>query len=511
MPTPAYDWQPGQDYQVLDMAEGAALLFITGNHRLLRVTSELGERLRDGLHALSPEELEEWSQLVENDVISDVNRHRLAASSFSDGANLAINVNLTAICNLGCTYCFADGGDYGRIKGKMEAETVDYIFAFIRQHVTPSQTVRFEFFGGEPLLNFDRIREICERSEQVHKTEGIDFIYRISTNLTVLPPGTLELFTDKKFIVSVSIDGGADTHDRNRPTKGGHGSFDTIINNCLRVRRACDDITMVARMTVVSDQVSLTENVRTLWDYNIFDYFQIYPGVVPAEKNEIFSSLVTIERHPTKSVTPKASCSSSSKSNTVDPTFYRQLRRFFEFYPSLFTQTNRFRGVLEYERLADMIVNGKLALSYCSGGRNYYTFSPDDSIMPCHRLVGETEFQTGNGEKGLTDRLDPWRLSVDEHPTCSKCWIRYLCGGGCKQENFVATGSLTDPNPEMCKSQIQLVESVVQVLTHQDATYRERNRVPLEDLFVSCGRPLIMNLRPEGQALPTNLQYFQIL
>lgn len=511
MTTSALGWQHGLDFQVLDMADGGALLFITGNHRLLRVSSDIGKRLRQGLHALSAGELAEWNQLAESGTISDVNRYRLAASSYSDGANLAINVNLTAICNLGCTYCFADGGDYGRIKGKMEAQTVEYIFDFIRKHVTSSQTVRFEFFGGEPLLNFQRIKEICDRSEEVHRDEGVNFIYRISTNLTVLPQGALELFGEKKFIVSVSIDGGEETHDHNRPTKTGRGSFEKIINNCLRVRRVSDDITLVARMTVVGDQVSLTDNVRLLWDYNIFDYFQVYPGVVPADKNEIFSSLVTIERKSDTSGASKGCGSNGLSKNTVDPTFYRQLSKFFEVYPTLFSETNRFRGVLEYERIADMIANGKLALSYCSGGRNYYTFSPDDSIMPCHRLVGETKFQSGEGKEGLKANLDDWRLSVDEHPTCSKCWIRYLCGGGCKQENFVATGSLTEPNPEMCKSQIQLVENVIQVMAHQDAAYRGRNRVPLEDLFVSCGRPLIMNLRQYDQPAAENLHYFQLL
>jgi len=511
MTTPTINWQHGQDYQVLDVAEGGSLLFITGNHRLLRVSSEVGERLRQGLHALSTEELEEWSQLMETGMISDVNRYRLASSQFSDGANLAVNINLTAFCNLGCTYCFADGGDYGRIKGRMEAQTVEYIFDFIRQHLTSSQTVRFEFFGGEPLLNFDRIQEICDRSEEVHREDGVKFIYRISTNLTVMPQGALELFAAKKFIVSVSIDGGPTTHDHNRPTKSGRGSFEKIINNCLRVRQASDDITLVARMTVVGDQVSLSENVRYLWDYNIFDYFQIYPGVVPVEKNEIFSSLVTIKRKDDSSGAPKMSCASSSTKNTVDPTFYRQLEEFFEIYPTLFTPTNRFRGALEYERIADMIADGKLALSYCSGGRNYYTFSPDDSIMPCHRLVGETKFQVGEGKDGLTANLDEWRLSVDEHPTCSKCWIRYLCGGGCKQENYVATGSLTEPNPEMCKSQIRLVENVIQLMAHEDENFRSRNRVPLEDLFVSCGRPLIMNLRQFDQPPPGNLQFFHIV
>ena len=513
MTIPYSDWKHGEDYRVIELPNGEVLLFITGNHQLLGISPELGAHLQEGLHALTDEESEEWQRVAEQGIISDVNTHRLAASSFSDGANLAININLTAFCNLGCTYCFADGGDYGRIQGKMESETVEYIFDLIRKHVTDTQAVRFEFFGGEPLLNFDRIKEICDYSDAFSRETGVQFINRISTNLTVMPDGVLDLFARKKFIVSVSIDGGSETHDHNRPTKGGGGSFDKIIKNCIRVREASDDITLVARMTVVGDQVSITDNVHELLAYNIFDYFQIYPGVVSAEHNSIFSSLVTIERGPVTvggGAQPQktgSGCGSSGK-NTVDPTFYRQLSEFFDIYPTLFSPGNRFRGVLEYERFADMIIEGKTALSYCSGGRNYYTFSPDDSIMPCHRLVGETEFQSGTSKEGLTADLSAWRLSVDEHQTCSKCWVRYICGGGCKQENFVATGSLNEPNPEMCKSQIQLVENVVRMLAQQGEKYRNQNRVPLEDLFVSCGRPLVMNLRSPGAALPGDLQHF---
>jgi len=490
-------WQPGQDYQVINLDSGDALLFIVGNHRLLRISAELGQRLQSGIAGLSPEERAEWDRLNDAGVISAVNPQRLADSGFSDGANLAINVNLTAVCNLNCTYCFAEGGDYGRITGDMESVTVDHIFRFIDEHVTPSQTVRFEFFGGEPLLNFERIKEMCDRSDVIHRERGIKFIYRISTNLTALPKGTLELFAEKKFIVSVSLDGDEETHNRNRPTKTGKGSFHWIMGNIRKVREASDDITLVARMTVVGEKPSLAENVLALWKLNIFDYFQIYPGVVPAEKNQIFVTL--------------GSKSSPGKThNTVLPSFYNQLSEFVELYPKLFGQGNRFRGVLEYERIADMIANGKLALAYCSGGRNYFTFSPDDSIMPCHRIVGDTQFQAGTAKEGLTDSLAEWRdIHVDRHPTCSKCWIRYICGGGCKQENFVATGSLNEPNPEMCKYLIQLVETVVKNMERLGGDYFSRDRAQLDDLFVSCGKPLLANLRAPDSLSAEGARHFR--
>ncbi|MBV9427099.1 MAG: SPASM domain-containing protein [Bradyrhizobiaceae bacterium] len=428
-------------------------------------------------------------------MLSEQNAARVRSSTFMDGANLAINVNLTAFCNLGCSYCFAEGGDYGRIKGKLESDTVADILAFARKHVTPSQTVRFEFFGGEPLLNFPRIQELCEGAQALERETGIRFVHRISSNLTVLPPGALELFARHRFIVSVSIDGDEETHNRNRPTKGGRGSWAGIVANCRKVRAASDDITLVARMTVVGGRPALRDNVRLLWQLNLFDYFQIYPGVVPAELSGILDD--------GKGPRP-------AKQKTMSSDFLAQLGDFVDEYPSLFAPGNRFKGVLEYERIADMVLEGKAALSFCSGGRNYFTFSPDNSIMPCHRLVGDTGFQVGDSRNGLSGQgLDAWRLPIDDHPVCSGCWVRYICAGGCKQENFVATGDMNNPSPEGCDYQMRLVENVVAMLANQGESYRGHSRAPLEDLFVSCGRPIVVNLRSVPSAMPSEVTHFR--
>lgn len=495
MTTAFAHWAPDRDYRVIDGPDDDDILFIAGNNRALRVSKDLGERLRGGLSALTAPEQGDWNALAAAGIISGENAARTRASTFLDGANLAININLTAFCNLGCSYCFAEGGDYGRIKGKLESDTVADILAFAKAHVTPSQTVRFEFFGGEPLLNFARIEELCAGAQEVERETGIRFVHRISTNLTVLPAGAAELFARHRFIVSVSIDGDQATHDRNRPTKGGRGSWVGIIENCRKVRAASDDITMVARMTVVGGHPALRDNVRLLWQLDLFDYFQIYPGVVPAERSAILD---------------EGKQAPVAKPKTMSADFLAQLADFVTVYPSLFSPGNRFKGVLEYERIADMVVEGKAALSFCSGGRNYFTFSPDHSIMPCHRLVGDVSFQVGTSRQGLSGHgLDGWRLPIDDHPVCSACWVRYICGGGCKQENFQATGDMNNPSPEGCDYQMRLVENVVTMMAGQDEAYRARSRAPLDDMFVSCGRPLVVNLRNGAGAMPPEITHFR--
>jgi radical SAM protein with 4Fe4S-binding SPASM domain len=491
-------WAHERDYKIIPVDGDRSLIFFTGTHSLLEVDADTGRRLEEGPAALTAEESREWSELRGLGFLDEVNRRILATSVYEDGAHLALNINLTGSCNLDCVYCFADGGDYGRITRKMDSHTIDYIFDFIRAHVTSSEVVRFEFFGGEPLLNFPIIREICERSDEVTASEGIRFINRISTNLTVLPKGAPELMRDRRFIVSVSIDGGAETHDRNRPTKSGGGSFDKILANCWKVREVGGDaVTMVARMTVVSSEPPLVANVRELWSLNLFDYFQIYPGVTPGGVCNGGEGLVKI--------------GAASESNTMRADFLDHLEVLLVEYPNLFQRGNRFKGVLEYERLMQMVLEGKMALGFCGAGRTYFTFSPDESIMACHRMVGEVEHQVGSGPEGLTGDVREWTLPVDEHPVCSQCWARYACGGNCRQENFVATGKLRVLNEETCNYQLRLLEGVLRVLARTPAPFHERDRRRLDDLFVSCGRPVVPNGRRPPQESLDHLRWFRPL
>jgi radical SAM protein with 4Fe4S-binding SPASM domain len=529
------------DYRVIDLDERAGLLFLTGNHQSFVVDRDLAGRLRQGLDHLTEAERAEWERLAGLGLVSAENRDVLRRSTFEDGADLAININLTNVCNLACTYCFAEGGDYGRITDAMGQQTVDHIFAFIRQHLTPSRSVRLEFFGGEPLANFPVLREICERAETFAAEQGVRFVHRISTNLTLLPEGVLDLFARHRFIVSVSIDGCREVQDANRPAKGGQGSYDRVMRNVRAVRAASDHITLVARMTVAQRHPTLLANMRELWKLDIFDYFQIYPGVFPAPDGTPAGAggqqaapralvFVQITRRtgaqdapapqPPAPQQPAAGCGSGPQPASgrrhinffLQEGMVEQFRDFLHAYPDLFTAGNRFKGVLEYERTVRLVLAGELALAFCSGGRTYFTHSPDHSISPCHRLVGEPDFDVGRGAEGLTRTPEDWRLPVDRHPVCGQCWARYLCGGGCKQENYVASGDINVLNDESCRYQLLLAEEVLRMLGRSAAAYRDRGRGRFDDLFVSCGRPVVANGRAEPDtAASSGLTHFRPL
>lgn len=496
----------GRDYYVVDADERSSVLFLTGNHRVFRVSKDLGARLRTGPDSLEPTEQSAWERLSELGALSEENVAVLAGSHFDDGADLAINVNLTNICNLACTYCFADGGDYGRITNAMGEDSVGWIFDFIGKHVTATRRVRLEMFGGEPLANFAIMRELCERSREFGAKHGIEFIYRVSTNLTLLPPGAVEMFAEYRFIVSVSLDGGKAVQDANRPSKNGRGSFDRIIGNVRKVRKSGDAVTLVARMTVAQREPTLIESVNELWELNLFDYFQIYPGVFPADVETAVPVTVTMGNRELVPASRRRVVNFFLRDGMVE-----QFRAFLMHYPTMFAPGNRFKGVLEYERTVQMLMEGLLALSFCSGGRTYFTHSPDGSVSSCHRLVGDQSFDVGTGATDITRVPEDWRTTVDSHPVCGNCWARYVCGGGCKQENFADTGDISVLNTDSCQYQLLLTEEVLRLMGRSTPEYLSRNRHPFGDMFVSCGRPVMENGRADTELDELALRYFQPL
>ncbi|MGW1765213.1 radical SAM protein [Streptomyces sp. NPDC002073] len=483
----------GTDYRVLPFSDDTSAVLITGNHRLLLAPADTARRLEAGVDGLLPAERLAWDRLRAGAGIGEeTNRSTLSQSALSDGADFAVNVNLTNVCNLACTYCFAEGGDYGRITEAMGEHSIAWIFDFIDANTAPGQRVRFEFFGGEPLANFSVIEKICERARGIAERDGTEFVHRISTNLTLMPTGVEDLFRRFGFIVSVSLDGGREVQDANRPSKNGKGSYDRIVRNLRRLREACgEDVTLVARMTIATAEPSLRDNVHDLWSLDLFDYFQIYPGVYPVEQGTKVPIALTLGDR--KLSEPQGI---TYINHFLQPGIVEQFKDFLVHYPELFAAGNRFKGVLEYERTVQMVTEGATALAFCSGGRTYYTHSPDGSVSPCHRLVGDESFDVGTGAEGITRPHPEWRRTVDEHPVCGGCWARYLCGGGCRQENHVASGDVNVLNNESCQYQLMLAEEVIKMLAASGAQYRGRSRTRYDDLFVSCGRPVVPNDRP---------------
>jgi uncharacterized protein len=482
-------------YKVIDFDENSKILFVVETNTLFRISNNTAINLSQ--NNLCLEEKSEIERLCQNDFFTPFNEHTILKANPLEGENLAININLTSYCNLSCKYCFAQGGDYGEEnKNIMKPDILNGLKDFIFKKVSNTNTVRIEFFGGEPLLNSKMIIDVYNLCEQIKDEAGINFIYRISTNLTTLSSEILNVFVKGKFIVSVSIDGNESTHNFNRPGKNGENYYEDIINNCKRIRNQSKNVLLVARLTIYNSETSLIENVDNLIKHNLFDYFQILPAFIP--DTDISNNNINIWRN-------------NSINYIVPDNVAADFDKFISKYETFFSNKNRFLGNLEFERIADLIINKKIVNSYCFAGRNYFTISSDFSIVPCHRFVGNEFFLLGYINK-ITKEPSEWQENYMSNEICKKCWGRYICGGGCKQQNYLRTGKINMPDAVFCMSELQIIEKVICSLHRQNQEYFKKDRTVLDKLFVSCGRPILKSdISLKHFETIGELKYFKLL
>ncbi len=391
----------------------------------------------------------------------------------------ALNLNLTDRCNLACTYCYARGGNYLRLHRQFEPEAAVQAVAAAFACADPERDFRIEFFGGEPFLNAEAVRAVLDWQEQnpAWKKHRPGTHNRVSTNLTELSDSILNDIRRSRMILSVSIDGLGQIQDEQRPFKDGSGSSRIIFEHLRRVREACPKHTIVARMTAWRHAGQLRRTLGELIETGIFDYASIYPAAVHTDDTrDVGDSYFSAD-------------------------FQREYLQIAADYPSLLGH-GRFKGVLELNRYLQLMLEGKAVAGHCRAGVGYFTCSPDGSIHPCHRLVGDLGWNLDRFDLNfpyLQEKLAPWRVSVLDRAACSTCPIRYLCGGGCRQENLLASGDLNGLSPRVCAFSHLLFDAAVLVamrLTPQMMPILRKSFAQSESLFVLCGQPLVSNERP---------------
>lgn len=395
----------------------------------------------------------------------DSHRSILAARAAERRPRLdALNLNLTPRCELSCVYCYAKGGSYNRIDRDLTLETVERCLDEAAAFLDPEVPFRFEFFGGEPLLAAETIEAVLAFEGRRGIGRG-RVTNRISTSLTRLDERILRLLEEGEFIVSVSLDGERATQDAQRPFRDGRGSFDAILAAVERVRDRLPAATIVARMTAFSAAERLHDEIRSLRERGLFDYVSVYgASLVEAREGRVFMSAPLRD----------------------------SLLALARAYPEwVGAPGNRFKGWLELNRMLGHLLDGSLALNHCRAGDGYFTLSPDGSMHPCHRLVGDLSRAVPGGAARL-DRTDPaWRTGVDARDSCASCEIRYFCGGGCKQENLAGTGDMLVPAPGGCAFARLLFEAALEAFLSLDDRARRAVRKSVADLprlFTLCGQ-----------------------
>ncbi len=322
----------------------------------------------------------------------------------------ALSLAVAQKCNLGCSYCYAQGGGFGGAATRMELQTaldsVDLLFSDVRA----GERVNLTFLGGEPLLNRPVIYAATRRARQVADDRGVRVTFSMTTNGTQLTEADGDFFEQHGFAVTVSLDGLGAVHDVLRPYRSGRGSFDRVLERVVPLLERQRRMQVSARVTVTPQNLDLKQ---TLDGFVGLGFHSVgFSPLLRAPNGE----------HELDGAGLAAMLDEMVRCGTE---FERRVIA-GDRYPF----ANAVNAMREIHR-------GTHRPYPCGAGAGYLGVSADGALAACHRFVGDEEGALGDLAAGV-DRERQARWLHDRHvhrqEPCRSCWARYMCGGGCHHE-----------------------------------------------------------------------------
>jgi len=322
----------------------------------------------------------------------------------------ALSLAIAQKCNLGCTYCYAQQGEFGGPAKNMPRATADRAVDLLVSGAVPGARLNLAFLGGEPLVNRPVLQAVTRRAAELAQRRGVTLTFSLTTNGTLLTPADAEFFEEFGFAVTVSLDGPAELHDALRPYKSGRGSFDRVMANVRPLLSRQRRMQVSARVTVTPRNLALRDTL----DQFLAEGFHSVG----------FSPLL---RAPESGAEMQADTLEVMLGEMIDcgREFERQARA-----GKHYAFANLLNAMKEIER-------GTHRPYPCGAGAGYLGVSADGDLAACHRFVGDDAGAMGTLAGGV-DRSRQAKWLADRHvhrqEPCRTCWARYLCGGGCHHE-----------------------------------------------------------------------------
>jgi uncharacterized protein len=351
-----------------------------------------------------------------DEVVALLARLGLAAAPLIDDAPLpnpsihALSLAVAQKCNLGCTYCYAQQGEFGATARNMSLAQAERAVDLLINGAEPGARLNLSFLGGEPLVNRPVLQAATLRASRLAKERDLPITFSITTNGTLLTEADADFFETHGFAVTISLDGLREAHDALRPYKGGRGSFDTVMRNVAPLLSRQRRMQVSARVTVTPKNLEL----RTTLDAFIAAGFHSVG----------FSPMLSA---------PSGNGEMQADDLEIMLGEMIECGREFE-RRSLAGDRYPFANMLNAMR---EIRRGTHRPYPCGAGAGYLGVSADGELSACHRFVGDEEGAMGSLVDGVDlERQTKWLTDrhVHRQEPCRSCWARYLCGGGCHHE-----------------------------------------------------------------------------
>ncbi len=345
-------------------------------------------------------------------------------------------------CNLRRKYCFADGGDYKTgERGFLNFETGKNAIDFLIEKSGKRKNIDIDFFGGEPLLNWEVVVKLTEYCKIVGPESGKDIRLTITTNAMNLDDEKIKYINENMVNCVLSLDGRPQVHDKMRPTPSGKGSYNIVSKNIKKFIDARKKHTYFVRGTYTRNNIDFSEDVMHIVSLGVAD-ISIEPVVGP-------------EDNPY-----------SIKKEDL-PFIFQE----YEKLASKYYEARKSDNPFEFFHFTTDLENGPCSykrLKGCGVGSEYIAVTPTGDIYPCHQFVGEEKFKMGNvNDKNvsLDEKIkDMFKgLLVPEKEECNKCWAKYFCSGGCPANAYFSTGDVHGQYETGCELQKKRLESALWV------------------------------------------------
>jgi uncharacterized protein len=334
------------------------------------------------------------------------------ASTPDDRRVRAISLAVAQSCNLGCGYCYAQGGSFGGPPKGMDLGTAHAAIDMLLRDSLRGERVNIAFLGGEPLMGRDVVHASTRYAADEAERRGIAVSFSITTNGTLVTERDIALFDAHRFAVTVSLDGIGGDHDLQRPFKGGRGSYARIMERIAPLLGGAHRCQVSARVTVTPRNLDLLPMLNHFTELGFYSVGFSPMLSAPGEGDEMQ------EGHMHTMLEQMIACGREFEARTAAG----------ERYPFL----NLLNALREIHR-------GTHRPYPCGAGAGYLGVSAEGKLAACHRFVDAEEGAMGTLADGVDrERQDVWlnERHVHAQPGCRSCWARYLCAGGCHHETL---------------------------------------------------------------------------
>ena len=355
------------------------------------------------------------------------------------GVVKALCLHIAHTCNLNCSYCFASQGKYHGERAIMSFEVGKRALDFLIEHSGTRRNLEVDFFGGEPLMNFQVVKDLVAYARSIEKEKGKNFRFTLTTNGVLVDDDVIEWANRECSNVVLSLDGRKEVHDRFRVDYAGNGSWEKIVPKFQRFVEARGGKDYYMRGTFTHHNPDFLKDIQQMLSLG-FTELSMEPVV----------------------------CAAGDPSALTEEDMPIVMEQYEKLAELMLERDKEGKPFTFYHYMIDLAGGPCIykRISGCGSGTEYMAVTPWGDLYPCHQFVGEERFKLGNIWDGVTNTEVQGEFAacnVYAHPECRDCWARLYCSGGCAANAYHATGSVTGVYEQGCKLFRKRMECAIMV------------------------------------------------